>query len=118
MKPSQYENLTVDQINEELQKGGKFVVYIYVISIGIMTFRRPSKNIYFIRHDEFAIKHGWPYLLISLICGWWGIPWGPIYTIGAVFQAFTGKNVTEDVIDHVNSQYDLEEIGETTVSDQ
>lgn len=118
MKPSEYENWSSDQLNEELLKGGKFVVYTYVISILILTFRRRSKNIYFIRHDEMAIKHGWPYLLISLVCGWWGIPWGPIYTIGAFFQAFTGKNVTEDVINHVNSLYDLEEIEETTVPGQ
>lgn len=103
MKPSEYMNWTFEELNEELEKGGKFVVYTYAISILIMTFRQSSK-VFFIRHDELAIKHGWPYLLLSLFLGWWGIPWGPIYTIQSFFYAFTGKDVTVDVINNLCAQ--------------
>lgn len=93
-----------DELNNELKLGGKYVVYTYAISIVVMTFRRSSKRVYFIKHDESAIKHGWPYLLISLFLGWWGIPFGPIYTIQSIYYAFCGKDVTREVIDSRNTQ--------------
>lgn len=105
MNPSEYMEMTFDKLNEELEKGGKFVMYTYAVSILIMTFRQPSEQIYFIRHDESAIKHGWPYLLLSLFLGWWGIPWGPIYTIQSIFYAFVGKDVTAEVVSRLNAQY-------------
>lgn len=105
MNPSEYMEMTFDELNEELEKGGKFVMYTYTLSIVIMTFRQPSEHIYFIRHDESAIKHGWPYLLASLFLGWWGIPWGPIYTLQSIYYALAGKDVTAEVINNLNAQY-------------
>jgi hypothetical protein len=96
--------MSVDELNKELAAGGKFVIYTYAISIVVLTFRRGSKKVFFIKHDESAIKHGWPYLLISLFFGWWGIPFGPIYTIQAIYYAFCGKDVTQEVIDSMNAQ--------------
>lgn len=98
------ENLSVSELNSELEKGGKFVVYTYVISLIVVSFKR-SSDIYFIKSDQFPIRNGWPFLFISLIMGWWGIPWGPIYTFQAMFYAFAGKNITDEVI----SALDLDE---------
>ena len=82
----------------ELQKGGKFVMFQYCISLLVITFRR-SSNIYFIRSDENAIVKGLPFTLLSLALGWWGIPWGPIYTIASVWTNFSGgKDVTQEVL--------------------
>jgi hypothetical protein len=37
-----------------------------------------------------------------LLFGWWRIPWGPIYTIGAAYnQATGGKDITQEVISHL-----------------
>ena len=39
------------------------------------------------------------YTLISLLAGWWGIPWGPIYTITSLVTNLRGgKDVTQHVI--------------------
>ncbi len=82
----------------ELQKGGKFVMYQYCISLLVITFRR-SSNIYFIRSEDNAIVKGLPFTLLSLVLGWWGIPWGPIYTIASVWTNFQGgKDVTQEVL--------------------
>ena len=97
-----YQNLTIDEINAELQQGGKFVTYTWVVSIVVMTFKRPSKTIYFLKHDDHAIKFGWPYLLLSFFLGWWGIPWGPIYTIQAIYNSFVGEDITNEVLDVLN----------------
>lgn len=102
MKIKNVEGLTTDQINKELQNGGKFVLYQFTISIIVMTFKR-SSDIYFVRAGESAAVKGIPYTLISLFLGWWGIPWGPIYTIGSLFNNLGGgKDVTAEVLQSAN----------------
>ncbi len=93
------EGMTIEDIELELDKGGRFVVFQYCISILIMTFRRVS-DIYFIKAGEFTFGLSIKYTLVSLLFGWWGIPWGPIYTIGAIFSnLFGGKDVTYQLME-------------------
>ena len=41
---------------------------------------------------------------LSLLLGWWGIPWGPIWTIGTVFKNLTGGvDVTANVLQALNA---------------
>lgn len=92
------EGMTVAQMEHELRNGAKFVVFKYCISIIIMTFNRGS-DIYFIRKGESTIKFSIGYTLLTLVVGWWGIPWGPIYTIGALFSNLGGgTDVTQEVL--------------------
>jgi hypothetical protein len=94
---------SVGQLQQEIQQGGKFVMYEYCISLLIITFKRPS-NIYFISHEENAIVKGLPFTLLSLLLGWWGIPWGPIYTIQSLWVNFKGgKDVTKEVAASIGS---------------
>lgn len=86
------------ELSNDIAKGGKFVIYTYVFSCIIMTFKRPSK-IYYIPSNKYAISNGYPYLLLSLILGWWGIPWGPIYTIQSIWYGFVGKDVTSEIME-------------------
>ncbi len=86
------------QLQQEIQQGGKFVIYQYCISVLVITFKR-SSNIYFITHEQNAVVKGLPFTLISLVLGWWGIPWGPIYTIQGIWVNFKGgRDVTNEVI--------------------
>jgi hypothetical protein len=92
------ENMTGSELRRELEKGAKFVIYQYCISVLIFTFRR-SSDVYFIRAGESAKEQGVGFTLISLIFGWWGIPWGPIYTLQALAtNAKGGKDVTQEVL--------------------
>lgn len=89
---------TGSHLQMEIKQGGKFVIYQYCISLAVITFRR-SSNIYFIRSGENPVVKGLPFTLLALVLGWWGIPWGPIYTIGSVWTNFQGgKDVTQDVL--------------------
>lgn len=86
------------ELQAELQQGGKFVVFQYCISLLVITFKR-SSNVYFISHDQNAVIKGLPFTLLSLVLGWWGIPWGPIYTIQSLWANFKGgKEVTQEVL--------------------
>jgi len=88
---------SASHLQQEMQQGGKFVIYQYCISLLIITFRR-SSNIYFIGRDDNAIVKGLPFTLLSLLLGWWGIPWGPIYTVQSIWVNFNGgKDVTREV---------------------
>jgi len=95
------EGMTNEQLQSELSRGGKFVVFPYCISIVIMTFGR-SSDIYFIRAGESAFGKGWPFALLSFFLGWWGVPWGLIRTPIALFQTLSGgKDVTSEIVGQI-----------------
>ena len=98
------DGLTVEEINRELERGAKFLIFDYCISIVILTFRR-SSSIYFVKAGEWTIGKCLRFTLISLLFGWWGLPWGPIYTIAAIFTNLTGgRDVTDEVIASLNRE--------------
>ncbi len=102
MKINGVDGLTVAQVQSDVAKGGRFVVFQYCISVIVMTFRRGS-DIYFIKAGESAFGRGLGYSLLTLLLGWWGIPWGPIYTIGALVTNFGGgKDVTKEILVSLN----------------
>jgi hypothetical protein len=89
--------MTSADLQTELQRGGKFVIYQYCISVLVMTFKR-SSGIHFIKAGESAAARGLSYTAISFFCGWWGIPWGPIWTITTIANNSSGgRDVTSEV---------------------
>ena len=98
------ERMKNGELDFEIQRGGKFVLFQYCISIIVLTFRRPS-DIYFLRQGESGVTKGLPFTLLSLVAGWWGIPWGPIYTIQSVYNnSRGGKDVTQAVVNSLRVQ--------------
>lgn len=86
------------QLQQEISQGGKFVIFQYCISLLVITFKR-SSNIYFISHADNAVVKGLPLTLLSFLLGWWGIPWGPIYTVQSIWVNFSGgKDATREVL--------------------
>lgn len=83
------EKLTVEQLEVELALGGRFVFYEYCVSIVIATMRRPS-DVYFLPADDLGIVRGLPYVLLSFFFGWWGIPFGLLYTPMTIFTNLCG----------------------------
>jgi hypothetical protein len=97
------EGMRHGELDFELQRGAKFVLFQYCISVVVITFRR-SSDIYFIRQGENVLAKGAPFTLLSLVAGWWGIPWGPIYTIQSVYNnSRGGKDVTQAVVNSLRS---------------
>ena len=91
-------NMTFDELRFEIDRGGKFVVFEYCVSVLVLTLKRPT-DIYFIRGGESAFGRSFGYSLVSLVLGWWGLPWGPIYTISSLATNLGGgKDITSDVI--------------------
>jgi hypothetical protein len=92
------DGLTAEQAVIEVERGAKFVVFPYCMSAFVVTFRRNS-DIHYIRPGEIALVKSLPYLAISLVLGWWGFPWGLIYTPIVLYQNLRGgKDVTAQVL--------------------
>ena len=64
MKIKGIETLSPDQLRHEIERGGRFVIFQYCISIVVLTFKRVS-DIQFIKGDESAFRKGAAY---SLVC--------------------------------------------------
>jgi hypothetical protein len=97
MKIHGIDGMSNAEINEELNNGAKFVIYQYCISVILLTFKRPT-DIYFIRPGKNSVMKGIEWSLLTLVLGWWGIPWGPIYTVSSLtINLKGGKDVTEQI---------------------
>ena len=98
MKIKNIEGLSADDLQEEANRGGRFVYYVFVISLIVVTFKKTS-GVYLIRSGENAVIKGIPYILLSFFFGWWGIPFGPKFTLESMLTNWRGgKDVTDDVM--------------------
>lgn len=98
-------DMTVSQLRDEVARGGRFKIYEYCVSVLILTFKRNS-SIYFIKSGESDPDEKISLSLLTLLLGWWGLPFGPIYTIAALATNFSGgKDVTEDIMRALDKDY-------------
>lgn len=101
------DKMPIAELKQKISAGAKFVTFQYTVSIIFATFKKPS-SIYFIDANESTAKHSWHLSTLTAVLGWWGFPWGPIYTIGTFITNFGGgKNVTDIVMQQilVNEQH-------------
>ena len=100
-------NMSSEEISWDVQNGGKFVMFDYTISIVFMTFKQ-SSSIYFLKAGESAGKYIAGFSLLTFVFGWWGIPWGPIYSIGSLYTNLSGgRDVTQELLMTIGQQNEL-----------
>jgi hypothetical protein len=93
------ENLSRDELQHELANGARLVFFEYCVSLLVVTARRTSP-VHFLRRGEFGLIRGLPYTLLTLLLGWWGIPWGLIYTpLALVTNLRGGRDVTLECLE-------------------
>lgn len=89
---------------EELSVGGRVVVFEYCISFIAITLRRTSRP-YLLRPGQWAWLRGLPFILVSLLLGWWGLPWGLILTpVAIVTNLAGGRDITAAVRQQLGCQ--------------
>ena len=99
-------DLTAEQVSNEIQRGGRFVMYQYTISLIVVTLQR-SSDIYFVPSNEKGVTNGLHFTVISLLLGWWGIPWGPIRTVSSIACNLSGgKDITQEVMGLMDTLHD------------
>ena len=88
------EGLTLRQVEDDVLKGGRFVMFLWNFSLLVVSFRRGSPLTY-IRSDRWTGPQALLWSLPSFFVGWWGIPWGIIFTIQSLYTNCNGgKNLT------------------------
>ncbi|HYC72935.1 MAG TPA: hypothetical protein VEB66_17115 [Opitutaceae bacterium] len=92
------EGLDAAGIRQEIERGGRLVMFTYCVSLIVVTLKRPTA-IHLVKPGQSAAARSLPYTLLSLVTGWWGFPWGPVYTIQTLYQNLRGGfDVTDDVL--------------------
>lgn len=82
-------NINDLEIYRRLENGSSLVQYSYTISVIAFTFSRGTK-LYLLNPGDKGIKQGIVFSIITLLLGWWGIPFGPIRTINSLRINFSG----------------------------
>jgi hypothetical protein len=92
------EGLSAQDLQREVNKGSRFIYYVFTVSLLFITFKR-SSDVYLVRINEKTVIKALPYTMISALLGWWGIPYGPRVTLDSIRTNLRGgKDVTDDVM--------------------
>lgn len=96
-------DMTLPDVEAAVGKGAKFVYFEFCISLLIITFRR-SSTIYFIKTSKERWLLTAYYDLVTFALGWWGLPWGLVYTPMALFRnTLGGHNLTPQIMEYLRS---------------
>jgi|APTNR8051073442_1049403.scaffolds.fasta_scaffold28012_1 hypothetical protein len=92
------DGLSLQDVEEEVLAGARFVVFSTCVSMILVTQRRAG-DVHFVRADDPFPKAGLRAMGLTLLLGWWGIPWGPFHTVGALATNLKGGlDVTRQVM--------------------
>lgn len=101
MKIRNIAGLSAANLQQEADKGARFVYFTYTLSFVFVTLKKNS-DVYMIRPAENAAARGRRFTLLSVLFGWWGIPFGPKYTIRSIrTNQKGGMDVTDEVMSTV-----------------
>lgn len=81
--------MTLGEVEAEVLSGGRFLAFSWTLSVVIMSFRR-SSELRFFRAREMSGARAFGYGVVSLLLGWWGFPWGLIYTPASLVRNARG----------------------------
>ncbi len=110
MKIDGINGMTLRDLEDGVQAGGKLVSYQYCISLFLLTFNQPSR-IFYIKPGRSRTASGLLYSLITFIVGWWGVPVGPFYTVRTLVHNFAGgKDVTQETMSELRTLAEAQEM--------
>ena len=72
----------------------RYIIFWYVISLLLVTSRRTMQGVFC---PSCAPKKAFQASAITWLLGWWGFPWGPIWTIGALYRNLLNGTRPADV---------------------
>lgn len=88
--------MTASEIIEEIEKGGRFIVFKSCVS-AIFVSEMKTSDIFFIKFEQPFIKVHWPITLKTILFGWWSIA-GFFWTISCLITNFKGGiDLTQDI---------------------
>ena len=76
-------------VRSAIESGARFIEYQYCISFILYSSKKTSR-VFVVPPEENRRALGFRYTLISILFGWWGIPFGPIWTIQSLQRYLPG----------------------------
>lgn len=102
---------TYATVVDQVLDGTRFVTIPYVFSIVIMTFQRNIGDVHEVRTGEWPIGKVLKATVITYLFGWWGFPFGIIFSLWAAFYLFRGGyDVTQKVLEKTVSREEARKI--------
>lgn len=89
MRYQRLDSLTLAQQEAALAAGSRLIFFEFCVSLVFVTLRRPSA-LYVLQPGQWGWWRGLPYTILTVVCGWWGVPWGLVYTPLALWTNLTG----------------------------
>jgi len=86
----------------------------YLLTYSVIFFTSKSAGAFRPICESCSVKAGLPYSFGTLLLGWWGIPWGPVYTVQAITRNFRGGVVQHRGATPSPGQADAVELGATS----
>jgi len=68
----------------------KTVITQYLLTMSLIVFSAKAPSRYYVVGAENTKLANTIYTIITFVFGWWGIPWGPIYTIQSLTKNLKG----------------------------
>ncbi len=91
------EGLSKEDILEKIASGGRFIVFQYTLSLGLVSFYRLTRPILVCSNQEF-VKYRNKYNLMSWLFGLWFIPTGPYRVVKSLkINNRGGIDTTKDI---------------------
>ena len=99
------QQLTLEKLQIEINNGSKFIVFQYCISlIFVVTLRRFS-TAFLIKPNTSISKYKINYNIITILFGWWGFTWGPIYSVKSLsLNRKGGLDITKDIMLNITEE--------------
>lgn len=95
------EKKTYTSVVDQVMDGTRFVTIPFVISIVILSFQRNMGGVHEVRTGAYPIGKMVPAALITILVGFWGLPFGVIYSILTCFYLWKGgRDATLEVLTH------------------
>lgn len=90
--------MSIREVEDDIMRGGTFRLFAYNFSIIVMSFRRSSPLTY-VRSSQWIGPQALLWSLPSFLVGWWGIPWGIVFTLMSLYRnSVGGTDVTREVL--------------------
>ncbi len=87
---------TAGEVRAEIERGARIVTYTWCVSLVVLTITRNTRP-YLIRAGCAPRTAGLPWAILTLLLGWWGLPWGLINTPRALWKTLRGGTDLTDV---------------------
>lgn len=97
--------LTLAELKAEVAAGSRFLVFSYCISLFLVVSLRRFSTAFLVAPNTSHRSISWRYNILTLAFGWWGLPYGPIFSIRALrINAMGGIDATEDVMLNIDKE--------------